>query len=622
MAELKTGALSRADIQSVWEGSVDKSYRDSLVRAGEGRGFEAWTQLFAQFERASKAIDVTTQAMFIAPWSGQTQPPASGGRKATVTLTITRTKRLNEPLFLQRGLFVVEEQTTDFGSGKGVVVKSGRRYILSDDLYFAPGEQGPFEAVFEAERFGYGYNNPLPGTIRAIEQFGSFFDNDRSALVLNNAAANLAGVSSSATLVAWNQPDMPVPEHLGQYVLFVSGANEGRVGRMTLFTAPVPPFIGSSMMLDLFYAIGVTSVSGVFNKGDIVTLVNGLNTAYARVVDSRVVGGIRRLALSILNGATAALNVGATVTGPFGSATIFSMDYDSKFVAEAPVVGIGGGSWRILDWVYDWGMSATHTMSPSGGIAAFLDELGAERNIGRSPGEPDESYRARVREIADVVSPNAIRRGLNRVLQGLPWCLREVGQAGLQGMFFDGTNEPVDASPHGAANDAYDIDTYTFNGVVAGTFLFQEEIVLENPVTWESMMFGRMGRLSGSVMTFVRKVGTVPSSLAGWRIRGQQSGATFSSLAAPTQSPQFQARRYHVWLNYTEMRAFFLITVPPNGGGEFGFAYGIGGWDLSDAYDGYPYLAAQHYRRIYDVVEQRRAGGVGWELRIDGGSCP
>lgn len=630
MAELKSGALSRAEIQAVWEGSVDKGYRDPLVRAGEGKGFEAWTQLFAQFERASKAVDVTTQAMFISPWSGQTNDPASGGQKATVTLKVSRSKRLHEPLYLQAGLFVVEEETTDFGPGAGVVVRTGRRYLLANDLYFAPGEQGPMEAVFEAERFGYGYNNPLPGTIKAIEQKGSLFENDRATVEVTSAPADLAGVLSKTRVVTWNEPDMFVPDHLGQYVVFTNGANAGQVGRMTSFDAPIPPSIGSAMEITrLFcFAINPFTYFGTFNVGDILTITNGPTVTYGKIIDIRMVAGAERVAFTLLNGPVANILPGSVISSATGNGNIDTIDFAPNFVAEAPVVGIGGATWRILDWIIDWGLEAVNELSPQNGKAAFLDELGFERAIGRSPGEGDESYRERVREIADVVTPNAIRRALNRAMPGIPWNFREVGLPLLPGFFYDGTNEEPDVLPHGGQNDAYDVDTIELTGILTGTFEFQEPVILEDPSNWAMYVEGWMGRLSNfdTTMTVIRKTGwPPPSGSYSIRVRGLRSGATFDVTAAQTND-QGYLRRYRVWLNYLEFRGFFLVTIPPLAFGEFGFPYDTptyqnNGYDIPDpwmtAYDGFPRLASDTYRRVWDAVEAARAGGVGWELRLE-----
>lgn len=620
MAELKTGALSRAEIQSVWEGSVDKGYRDPLVRAGEGRGFEAWTQLFAQFERASKAIDVTTQAMFIAPWSGQTNEPAGGGQKATVTLKVSRSKRLHEPLFLQAGLFVVEEETTDWGPSEGVVVRTGRRYLLAEDLYFAPGEQGPFEATFEAERFGYGYNNPLPETIKAIEQKGALFENDRMSVEVTDSPADLSGVLSKTRAIGWNEPDMFVPDHLGQYVLFTEGANVGQVARMTSFDAPVPPLVGSAMDLEMIYCFSIT-YTGTFNVGDVLTVTNGPTNTYGKIIDIRTVAGAERIAMTLLNGPQTNILPGSVVTSLTGTGNIDTLDFATLLSAEAPVVGIGGASWRILDWILDWGIEALNESSPQNGRAPFLDELGFERAIGRSPGETDDSYRVRVREIADVVTPNAIRRTLNRALPGTPWNFLEVGQPGFLGFFFDGTNEAPDVLPHGAQNDAYDVDTLVFSGPSAtGTFQFQEPVILEDPTSWALYVVGRMGRFDGSTMTVVRKGGWPPvSAVLSLRVRGLHSGATLTVTSA-TINGNSEARREHVWLNYTEFRGFFLVTISSVAAGEFGFAYDAlssdNGFNLNVAYDGFARFGSDTYRRVWNDVEKVRAGGVGWELRL------
>lgn len=48
----------------------------------------------------------------------------------------------------------------------------------------------------------------------------------------------------------------------------------------------------------------------------------------------------------------------------------------------------------------------------SGGQAACLAQLGRERSVVRYDAEPAEAYRARVRQLSDTVSPNAIKRAV------------------------------------------------------------------------------------------------------------------------------------------------------------------------------------------------------------------
>jgi len=76
-----------------------------------------------------------------------------------------------------------------------------------------------------------------------------------------------------------------------------------------------------------------------------------------------------------------------------------------------------------------------------GGREAALDALGADLLVTRVPGEEDPAYRLRIKETPDTVSPNAIIRGVNRLLQSVnpSWTcvLHEVGYPNFQGIFFD-----------------------------------------------------------------------------------------------------------------------------------------------------------------------------------------
>lgn len=58
----------------------------------------------------------------------------------------------------------------------------------------------------------------------------------------------------------------------------------------------------------------------------------------------------------------------------------------------------------------DPGIRVQQLQDASGGAAAALDVLGADRGVQRSPGEADGPYAARVRALVDTVTPAAIRR--------------------------------------------------------------------------------------------------------------------------------------------------------------------------------------------------------------------
>ena len=72
------------------------------------------------------------------------------------------------------------------------------------------------------------------------------------------------------------------------------------------------------------------------------------------------------------------------------------------------------------------------------------------------------------------------------------------------------------------------------------------------------------------------------------------------------------------------------MTIEPLTTGEFGFAWDVSSklwaWDVptpwATAFDGFPSLASRTYDRAYRAIDPIRAGGVSFELRLDGGSCP
>ncbi len=614
---LKTGPLTADELSEIWASASDPGYRDPLLDAGDGNGLEIWSQFFAQLERVSKAIDVTTQAMFIAPWSGQTNPPASGAAKSVVTLKITRTKLLEFPLFLQAGTFVVGERTTDWGDEGPVEVETGRLYVLTEDAFFFPGEQGPFEVEAEATRPGYGYDNPLPETIVAIEQKGAGFENDL-ATIDSTIPIIGAGNFASAHIAADNQADMFVPQHSGQQVVMTAGLNSGMIARMTFFASPDPSAgIGSGEDLELLWTVSGTTFSGTFEPGEIILVKNGgTPVANARLLLERP-GTLKRVAF-VLRQQDAAILAGYTLLGTVSGATmtILSISHATILVDEAPVGGVGGASWRILDWEDDWGLSCTNEESPSGGRSPMLDELGYERGVGRGPNEPDVAYRERVREIADVVAPNAIKRTVARAYP-FSWALYEAGLT-WPGFFFDGTNEPASATPGRAECDAYDTDVIVYGGGPAvGTFVIGEPVVVEDEL-FRMAASGYAGRVSASEFLLVRTNGGLSNPPGTFRVRGITSGATFP-ITDETIPATVEERKRRTWLDYEQFRGFFWIEVGGLDLGEFGFAYDIVGfmnnaYDVGGAYDGFPASAADYYRTLWQAVERARAGGVGFEL--------
>jgi len=627
---IKIGPLTADELLEVWQGITDKSYSRPLLNAGDGNGLEVISQGIEQLARASRGIDLTTQALYIRASSAQTGPPAGGAAFAAATLTFRRSRLLDRPMVLGKGRLFVEEETTDWGDPVGIVARTGRLYTLVEDLVFHSGDSGPFDVVAVAERPGYGYNNPLPGTIKHVRQPGAGFFHERATVAYAPQPVVAGSPSARADMTTVNEADMPVPDHVGQYLTFTVGANVGKVGRVLSFQAPQPIInVGSAVQLAVEHSFESFAFVGTFTVGETIRFNTGIPiVGTGKVLGERVEpGGNKRITYLLLTGAE-----GTTATGAISgaTATVDVVLFGQLLTSEAPVGGVGGASWRILDWAVDWGLVCTNVLSPSGGRLALLDEIGAERNVARTPGEDDEHYRARVAEVADVVSPNAIKRTLNRVLAPLPWCFREVGdKTFLPGMFFDGNNEPALPIPHGAVNDAYDTDVVVMTGVLtSGVFEFQEPAQLEDVVN-NMKVSGYFGRLdfADTRLTLIRKVNKPPISLAGLRVRGLRSGATWTP-AAYVVTPTVDARRFRYLLDYIQFRAFFIVGVPRLGDGEFGFAYDAGAHNAYDAapfaafYDGDAVTAAALYRNVWQAVELVRAGGVSWQLEIEDIGCP
>jgi hypothetical protein len=267
----------------------------------------------------------------------------------------------------------------------------------------------------------------------------------------------------------------------------------------------------------------------------------------------------------------------------------------------------------------------------------MLDAIGEDRGVPRHSGEPDDAYRKRVHTPADVVTPNAIRRALNRALGAIPWCFREVGGPLLPGFYFDRVD--IDA-------DYYDADTVLCTGTVgSGSAIdpttatgFQERVEYRDADGLVKMR-GWFGSLVGGVsLTFIRidGFGSVPNPLvwaSGDVVVGLSSGLVFN-VTSNTPSPYALGRRYRTFLDYTDMRAFFVIGVPRFAFGEFGFAWSplpagspASPFSFYDSapylsfYDGYPVGSGDFYRRAWQAVENVRAGGVRFDLVLDDSSC-
>lgn len=97
---------------------------------------------------------------------------------------------------------------------------------------------------------------------------------------------------------------------------------------------------------------------------------------------------------------------------------------NTTVIVDGPslVSGSGNNDLQVVD-INDIGVTVELNGDLSGGVHAWLDQLGSDRDIGRNPGESDTDYRERVRYLPDTIAPNAIERAISRILRplGIPY---------------------------------------------------------------------------------------------------------------------------------------------------------------------------------------------------------
>jgi len=619
----KTGPLTIDEFRQIWLAAVDDSYGRAFVEGGDGKGIEAFAQAWAQFQRVSQAIDTTTQAMFILPWSGQTNLPAGLAEEAVVQLTITRALLPTSPLVLSAGTFVGEVQT-DWGDPEGVSVQTGRRYALTQDVVFEPGSTVPITVAAIAERVGYGYNNPAVGTISFISQAGSGFNNEGATVrgVNYPPALILRAPVQRVFLDAEDEADTFLPDHVGQYLVFTAGANVGKVARIVGWLPPdlsVMPPTGGTVELELSQSIRSFSGhhAGTFRTGETLTLKNGAAVSgYGLLHDATTVGA-DLFATFVKTSGRAVTSIVGDQSG--ATATIDVVLQDLDFTPETVA------AWRILDWVSDWGVSVTNPALPAGGVSGMLEAIGRERNIALAPGEMQEAFRQRVAEIADVVSPNAIRRAIARSSGGVAYCFREAGQASYPGFFYDhdfydyDMLTPVAGAQVGFFRDGEKVEQVQANGTIS-----YAHALVGFPPANPPLPASPPGVYQLKGFNHVRGTFSV-----GIPIVGIHSGDRYTPAVPMTGGLRPEDRR-RVLFDYLRMRAYFYVGLPGTDAGDSGFAYDThphGAYDgigYLDFYDGYPIGEAIRNKIVQAAVDKVRAAGVGWELYqvFSGDSCP
>jgi hypothetical protein len=344
-------------------------------------------------------------------------------------LRFNRTTNLDRFLVLEAGTTILHS-TTDYGPDGAQIFRTGRKYVLTARRALLPGS-ATITIPAVSYRPGTGYNQPLPGTISEFAQRGDGLS--------NTGFATGTGTQFQTTTGAGSQLD---PLHVRGMIAFDSGPMAGQLRQIRQFVGGAPVVIE----LDHFAVFRGVTAGGPFAVGE-------------RVV--QLTSGASGLVLAS-NADYLAIDVDSPEINPFTSAFgIIGLTSGAGFTINATIqqpTTAGVAAWRFQNWTDDLSVVVTNDAAPTGGRAGMLDELGFERNVSRASAEGDESYRLRVGNPADVVSPNAIRRTANQILA--PYksacCFRQVGSRLLPGMFYDaGSSANVPQNP--AVNYAYDL---------------------------------------------------------------------------------------------------------------------------------------------------------------------
>lgn len=123
----------------------------------------------------------------------------------------------------------------------------------------------------------------------------------------------------------------------------------------------------------------------------------------------------------------------------------------TTITVDGAALPIGSGYTVEVEEFEDLGLTLSNAAPGHDGRHGWLDAIGDERRVGRRAGESDEAYRARLQQLDDNISPNAIRRIAEGILSPLaiPFVLMETRDPGV----FPGFRFDIDALDNGGFSD-------------------------------------------------------------------------------------------------------------------------------------------------------------------------
>ena len=204
----------------IWRSLFPPSYTSPIETEANGQGLDVYSQQAAQFARASEAVVVSTQALFIRHHSSEVRPPASGAVYATGEVLVTRAAPALGAITLDTSVALVVRGQDSTGQ-----ILDGVIFTVAVETTIPGGSSTPVTVPVVATRPGFQGNVPV-GSITAF---------------LERGQATIRGTVSAGNVVRDDgAPDRWSPKMIGQYVRITSGPDAGTTPRRVVSVTEQP----------------------------------------------------------------------------------------------------------------------------------------------------------------------------------------------------------------------------------------------------------------------------------------------------------------------------------------------------------------------------------------------
>ena len=594
-------APTKAEVLEIIERVTPPSYHEPILNDPRG-SVAIYRQMACQHAVLQAKMFRSQQASFYLPYPTQGGPPASSANVATFEVVLRRTRDLDQGRIIEIGAL-------------DMVADQGRTYTNAERVEWVPFDTEPVKAVtMIAEVPGYFPNldhlgdpdtglleNPQTGEpatfLLDLAVQGGRESGEASIL---NIPGSLSQLQDSG------RPDQFLATDVGLYVEIVASsvpANVGRVLKITAFEDPELETPPTSGLFPHFVTV---------DDGPQRTPINSAQADDGGVFTDESIAARTQTADDMtLLPATAAV----------GDAYYFGLALEFEFL-EVDITTPGTGDW-VLVWEY-W----------NGASWVALSNVADESNGFKVSGPQRIAFDAPVGWATTAVNGRTAYYVRARVDSVTTTTVQPLGR--FASMF---RSDPLVADPGGLTWRIVDwidlgFEVVQMTAPSGGTddmlrLLGEERGVYQQSDETDDQFRQRAARLADSVSPNAISR-AVNRELAPYGFRGLvlDVGNGFDGLFCDVDAMDyaFWENEFKVLLSNQEAYGWFFVFVPVlQDGTEFGFGWDFSleseidgvqiapAWDIG-IYDGEVRSADAIYRSIYDAVDSRRAGGIGFTM--------